>query len=225
MTESPEPWSLNLPSIQDDDPTAIVTLTASFGDASNFMYLSGDSSINIDDISIGSSIRAGMFLISFSLNNGHNSTIVPFTIFIVQPTSNAPPPAISLDLNQTTPETNSTTDLSVVPLLSLDNSTSFMNQSITSGMSEQQKQHLLDALTSSWMANFTQAKKNWNGNWSPYPPSPYYKSIKSNGTVEIGFLSEVYVVPNLQMINNGTIYLDQLTKIQPNLQRDLLVKT
>jgi hypothetical protein len=34
--------------------------------------------------------------------------------------------------------------------------------------------------------------------------------MKADGKLLIGFQSDVYVVPNLQMINNGTIYLDDL---------------
>jgi hypothetical protein len=40
------------------------------------------------------------------------------------------------------------------------------------------------------------------------PPKPFFKDFKPDGQVILGFQSDVYVVPNLQMINNGTIYLD-----------------
>ena len=42
------------------------------------------------------------------------------------------------------------------------------------------------------------------------PPKPFFKDFKSNGQVILGFQSDVYIVPNLQMINNGTIYLSDL---------------
>jgi len=42
------------------------------------------------------------------------------------------------------------------------------------------------------------------------PPNPFIRNIDSNGKIEIGFNSDIFVVPNLQMINNGTIYLDDL---------------
>ena len=44
----------------------------------------------------------------------------------------------------------------------------------------------------------------------PVPPNPFFSSIDSRGKVEIGFNSDVFAVPDLQMINNGTIYLDDL---------------
>lgn len=44
----------------------------------------------------------------------------------------------------------------------------------------------------------------------PVPPNPFFSNIDSQGKVEIGFNSDVFAVPNLQMINNGTIYLDDL---------------
>jgi hypothetical protein len=55
------------------------------------------------------------------------------------------------------------------------------------------------------------AKKNaLNPNWIPVPPTPYFKSISSQGKVIVGFNNDIKTVPNLTMINNGTIYADQL---------------
>ena len=42
----------------------------------------------------------------------------------------------------------------------------------------------------------------------PAPPNPFFKEVKVDGKILIGFSSDVRIVPNLQMINNGTIYLD-----------------
>jgi hypothetical protein len=53
----------------------------------------------------------------------------------------------------------------------------------------------------------------------PIPPRPFFKEFKSDGKIIIGFKSDVYVVPNLQMINNGTIYIDDL-----ELKRELAAK-
>jgi hypothetical protein len=42
----------------------------------------------------------------------------------------------------------------------------------------------------------------------PVPPNPFLKEVKNDGKILIGFSSDVKIVPNLQMINNGTIYLE-----------------
>jgi hypothetical protein len=42
----------------------------------------------------------------------------------------------------------------------------------------------------------------------PDPPNPYFKDLHVNGTVIIGFSSDIKIVPDLDMINNGTIYLE-----------------
>jgi hypothetical protein len=44
----------------------------------------------------------------------------------------------------------------------------------------------------------------------PVPPNPFLKEVKVDGKILIGFSSDVKIVPNLQMINNGTIYLEDL---------------
>jgi hypothetical protein len=44
----------------------------------------------------------------------------------------------------------------------------------------------------------------------PIPPNPFFKDVKVDGKILIGFQSEVNIVPNLEMINNGTIYLEDL---------------
>ena len=44
----------------------------------------------------------------------------------------------------------------------------------------------------------------------PVPPEPFFKDLKVDGKILIGFQSEVNIVPNLEMINNGTIYLEDL---------------
>ena len=45
------------------------------------------------------------------------------------------------------------------------------------------------------------------------PPKPQIISVSDTGRFVIGFTSEVYKVPNLRMINNGTIYLSDLQKM------------
>jgi hypothetical protein len=50
--------------------------------------------------------------------------------------------------------------------------------------------------------------------------------LKDDGKIVIGFQSDVFVVPNLQMINNGTIYLDDFqAKRELSAERDLGVTT
>lgn len=45
------------------------------------------------------------------------------------------------------------------------------------------------------------------------PPKPYVISVSYTGRFVLGFTSEVFKVPNLRMINNGTIYLSDLQKM------------
>ena len=42
------------------------------------------------------------------------------------------------------------------------------------------------------------------------PPKPYVISVSDTARFVLGFTSDVYKVPNLRMINNGTIYLSDL---------------
>ena len=46
----------------------------------------------------------------------------------------------------------------------------------------------------------------------PVPPNPFIKDMKVDGKILIGFCSEILTVKSLQMINNGTIYLEDLTR-------------
>lgn len=50
----------------------------------------------------------------------------------------------------------------------------------------------------------------------PISPRPFFKDFKTDGKLIVGFKSDVYIVPDLKMINNGTIYLDDL-----DLKREL----
>ena len=58
-------------------------------------------------------------------------------------------------------------------------------------------------------------KKEEKGTFIPVPPTPYFKEVNEKGKVKVAFSSEIFVVPNLKMINNGTIYLDQLVTKKP----------
>jgi len=44
------------------------------------------------------------------------------------------------------------------------------------------------------------------------PPSPYFKELKNDGKIIIGFRSDIFVVPNLQLINNGTVIPNENSK-------------
>ena len=55
-----------------------------------------------------------------------------------------------------------------------------------------------------------------NNKFVPIPPRPFFKDFKTDGKLIVGFKSDVYIVPDLKMINNGTIYLDDL-----DLKREL----
>ena len=48
------------------------------------------------------------------------------------------------------------------------------------------------------------------------PAKPYMISVSDTGRFIIGFTSEVFKVPDLRMINNGTIYLSDLQKMGNN---------
>ena len=45
------------------------------------------------------------------------------------------------------------------------------------------------------------------------PPKPYVFSVSDTGKFKLRFTSDVFKVPNLRMINNGTIYLSDLQKM------------
>ena len=46
------------------------------------------------------------------------------------------------------------------------------------------------------------------------PPKPYMISVSDTGRFVIGFTSEIFKLPDLRMINNGTIYLSDLQKMR-----------
>jgi hypothetical protein len=82
-------------------------------------------------------------------------------------------------------------------------------------MTPEQKQEAIDKQVFDWRTAFKtqQAFKDKNyssGNKLPVPPNPFFKELKVDGKILIGFSSEIKIVPNLEMINNGTIYLDEL---------------
>jgi hypothetical protein len=52
----------------------------------------------------------------------------------------------------------------------------------------------------------------------PIPPNPFFKDVKLDGKILIGFQSDINIVPNLEMINNGTIYLEDLQARQLGIQ-------
>jgi hypothetical protein len=58
----------------------------------------------------------------------------------------------------------------------------------------------------------------------PVPPNPFFKDLKVDGKIVIGFQSEINIVPNLEMINNGTIYLEDLQGYRNSL-RELGIST
>jgi hypothetical protein len=61
-----------------------------------------------------------------------------------------------------------------------------------------------------WKAAFSALKaKPEPIKFEPGPPNPYFKDLHVNGTVVIGFRSHIKIVPNLDMIKNGTMYLEE----------------
>lgn len=65
-----------------------------------------------------------------------------------------------------------------------------------------------------WQALFAKMKaglsKEEIEHLSPLPPTPHIKKISEKGLVFIDFASEIFLVPNLEMINNGTIAISSL---------------
>ena len=80
-------------------------------------------------------------------------------------------------------------------------------------MTPENKQEVLDKLVFDWKAAFAKLMtgKKEQTNKVPKHPNPFIKEVTHLGKVSIVFSSDVFVVPNLQIINNGTIYLDQMT--------------
>ena len=93
MTKTPQSWSFAIPKAFDEDNDP-VTVTANFGFAANFVEMNSPDSIEIEDISEGgtSNIREGMYLMSFSLDDGKDQVNVPFTLFVIA----APPDEVEL---------------------------------------------------------------------------------------------------------------------------------
>ena len=48
------------------------------------------------------------------------------------------------------------------------------------------------------------------------PPKPYIQAVSDTGKIKIAFTSNVYKLPDLRMVNNGTIYLSDLSKMNSN---------
>ena len=46
--------------------------------------------------------------------------------------------------------------------------------------------------------------------------------MTDTGLIKIGFTEDVYIVPDMFMINNGTIYLSELQMIGANYHRELV---
>ena len=90
---------------------------------------------------------------------------------------------------------------------------------------------MLDQKAFDWQTAFaklqTKKKSENSTSFELVPPKPFIKETTQQGKVMIGFSSDIRKVPDLQMINNGTIFLDQLMphrnlrgKINPrNLER------
>lgn len=45
---------------------------------------------------------------------------------------------------------------------------------------------------------------------SKKPPKAYFRLMTDTGLVKLGFTEMVYVVPDMRMVNNGTIYMSEL---------------
>jgi|688.fasta_scaffold954601_1 hypothetical protein len=87
MKTASESWSMKLPKIIDLDTSDVVTLTANFGNAANFLKLNGYASIVCEDIKKGgkSNIRSGMYLITFTLDDKKDKVQVSLTLLVIDP--------------------------------------------------------------------------------------------------------------------------------------------
>ena len=78
-------------------------------------------------------------------------------------------------------------------------------------MTPEEKQEVLDKLVFNWKAAFGKLlaeNKSDQTKRFVQPLKPFIKEVNQQGKVKIGFSSDVFIVPNLQIINNGTVYLD-----------------
>lgn len=90
-TQTQTSWTFPLPKFADKDPADVVSLKADFGDAASFLNLNGVQSIDCSDISMKSSIKAGMYLIKLILDDGKDKVAFTFSLFVLDP----PPVATS----------------------------------------------------------------------------------------------------------------------------------
>lgn len=55
------------------------------------------------------------------------------------------------------------------------------------------------------------------------PPKAYIRTISDSGLIRVGFTESVYIVPDMRMINNGTIYMSELQMLGGgNYHRELI---
>lgn len=47
------------------------------------------------------------------------------------------------------------------------------------------------------------------------PPKAYFKEITGYGLVKIGFTQDVVEVPQMNIINNGTVFLNEISEKDP----------
>ena len=229
-----EAWSFTLPKVIDPDGDP-VTITADLGFAANFVVFNSPESIEISDISEGgSNIRDGMFLINFNLFDGKDTATVSFALFVLAPSPLPgviePTPVQTVEPSQETSGENQQTAISdeEKAAAELAAQVEFLREElgyefgdlltpVQSGNATEalQKKQLLTSVFD-WQAAFKRLKQQnaeklaADTSYVPMPPNPFIRNIDSNGKIEIGFNSDIFVVPNLQMINNGTIYLDDL---------------
>lgn len=76
-----------MPNIKDADLYDKITLTCNMGFAANFVFLEGKDYISILDISKAGTtpIRAGMFILTFQIDDGRNVVNFPFALFVIDP--------------------------------------------------------------------------------------------------------------------------------------------
>ena len=80
-TKNKSPWTFKLPSIVDLDKEPVV-VTADFGYAASFLVLNGQASIDCDDISVKTAIKAGYYLVKISLNDSKDTVSYGLPIYV-----------------------------------------------------------------------------------------------------------------------------------------------
>lgn len=128
-----------------------------------------------------SALKPGSYLFALILNDGRDSVNYPLSLIIVDNSESKKP---VMQFNQKEEEEEVKEDPMAAQMKAL--------------------QDKIDQLRAEREARLAAL------GYIPEPPNPYFKDVLSSGQVVIGFTQDIQVVANLTMINNGTIFMDEL---------------